>query len=98
MDLFAAARDRAAEHAPQPADRPLAAALTAGGFGLAVIGLFIVLSWLGLPALLAWLVSAAAYAAIAWADSAVAWRRHTRAFHDALADLKDEGTHGPSIH
>lgn len=97
MDRFEAARVRAAELAPRPADRPLPAALAAGGFGLAVIGLFVVLTWAGLPSGAAWLLAAAAYAAIAWADSAVAWRRHTRAFHDALADLKEEPS-GPSIH
>lgn len=89
-DLFAEARARAAEIAPEPAETPLSAALTAGGFGLAVIGLYAVLMWLGMPGWLAWLAGAAAYAAIAWADSAVAWRRHVAQVHAALADLKEQ--------
>lgn len=43
MDIFAQAKARADETAPQPADKPVAAAVAAFGFGLLVIGIFIAL-------------------------------------------------------
>jgi hypothetical protein len=89
MDLFEQARAQADEDAPPPVDQPLAAAATAFGFGLLVVGVFLAMQWFGLPGWLAWTGSAAAYGGIAYADCLFAWRRHRRAFHDALADLKD---------
>ena len=90
MDVFERAKAKADESAPPPADEPIAAAAVAFGFGLLVIGIYFALLWLGLSQGMAWLGAAVAYATIAYADCALAWRRYRQALRDALADLKTE--------
>jgi hypothetical protein len=97
MDLFEQAKAQADDDAPPPVDKPVAAAATAFGFGMLVVGVFLALQGLGLPVWMAWAGSALVYGGIAYADCLFAWRRHRRAFHDALADLKD-GPSARSIH
>lgn len=97
MNLFEEANARALEIAPPPPDRPWAAALTALGFGFVVVAVFITLQWLGLPTWASWTGSALAYAAIAYVDCALAWKRHRREYREALEDLKGDRT-APSVH
>lgn len=97
MNLFEEANARALEIAPPPPDRPLAAALTAFGFGLVVVALFITLQWLGLPTWVSWTGSALAYSILAYVDCALAWTRHRREYREALEDLKGDRT-APSVH
>ena len=93
MDIFEQAKASADQIAPPPADKPVAAAAVSVGFGLFVIGLYFALHWLGFADWMAWVGSAFAYGAIAYADCTLAWRRNTREFHAALAELKsDTGT------
>ncbi len=89
-DIFERAKARADDAAPAPADRPVAAALTAFGFGLFVVGLYIAMQWLGLRDGMAWAGAAAGYAAIAYGDCHIGWQRHRREYHEALADLKEQ--------
>lgn len=96
MDIFAQAKARADEIAPEPADKPAAAAIAAFGFGLLVTGIFIALEWMGFAVWMSWLGAAAAYAAIAYGDSVLGWSRHKRVFQEALRDLKE--TSGTSLH
>ena len=72
-------------------------ALTALGFGFVVVAVFITLQWLGLPTWASWTGSALAYAAIAYVDCALAWKRHRREYREALEDLKGERA-APSLH
>lgn len=97
MNLFEEANVRALEIAPPPPDRPVAAAGTALGFGVVVVGVFITLQWLGLPTWASWTGSAVAYATIAYVDCALAWKRHRREYREALDDLKGEKA-APSVH
>ena len=97
MDPFEQAAKIASEVAPAPPDRPLVAALTAAGFGILVVGLFVVLQSVGLSLWLCWLGSAAAYGAIAYLDCQLGWRRHRREYHVALEALKAERA-GHSLH
>jgi prepilin signal peptidase PulO-like enzyme (type II secretory pathway) len=97
MNVFDRARARADQVSPPPPDQPNAAALTAFGFGLLVIGMFIALQWIGMPLWMAWIGAAALYGAIGYFDCLMAWKRHRQEFHDALADAKD-GAPGPSLH
>ena len=97
MDPFEAAKTHADTEAPAPADKPIAAAATAFGFGLFVIATFFALRWLGVDEWIAWFTAAALYAAIAYGDCVLGWRAHRRAYHDRLADLKAERA-GPSVH
>lgn len=94
MDIFEQAKARAHDIAPPPPDQPVAASLTAFGFGLLVVGIFIALQWLGLPVWMSWVGSAIAYGGIAYADCQLAWNRNRREVQEALADLKA----GRSVH
>lgn len=96
MDIFALAKARADEIAPQPSDTPVAAAAAAFGFGLLVTGIFIAIEWMGLATWIGWLGAAAAYAAIAYGDCVLGWTRHKRVFHEALEELKE--TSRTSVH
>ena len=96
MNIFEQARSRADEIAPAPVDKPIAAGLTAVGFGLLVTGIYIALIWCGLPSWMAWFGSALIYGAIGYGDSIIGWRRHRREFHEALEDLKAQS--GMSVH
>ena len=95
--MFETAKAHADEVAPAPVDTPVAAALTAFGFGLAVIAVFFAIRWLGAPEWAAWIGAAAIYALVAYGDSALGWARHWRTYRDALADLKGDRP-GPSLH
>jgi hypothetical protein len=97
MTTFEKAKARADEIAPPPADKPLAAAATAFGFGLLVTGLFVALEWLGFPAWIAWLGSALAYGGIAYADCQLGWNRNKREYREAMEILKGEAN-APSVH
>jgi hypothetical protein len=97
MTIFEQAKARADEIAPPPADRPLPAAATAAGFGLAVIALFVALQWLGVSAWIAWGLSALAYGGIAYADCLLAWNRNRAEYREALEALKGEASR-PSMH
>jgi hypothetical protein len=90
MDIFEAAKAHADEFAPAPVDRPIASALTALGFGLFVIGVFVAIRWLGGAERVAWIGAALIYAAIAYGDSALGWARHRREYQMKLAELKSE--------
>lgn len=95
--IFDQAKARAAETAPAPADRPIAAALTAIGFGLLVVAAFLALRWLGAAEWVAWLGAALIYGLIAYGDCLLGWRRHRAEYAEALADLKD-GAPPHSVH
>ena len=97
MNIFEKAKAHADDVSPPPPDQPNAAALTAFGFGLLVVGMFIALQWLGLPPWMAWIGAAVLYGAIGYLDCLMAWKRHRQEFHDALADAK-EGSSRPSLH
>ena len=97
MTIFEQAKARADALAPPPVDTPRTAAATAFGFGVAVIGVFIVLQWLGLPLWLAWLGAALAYGGIAYADCQLAWTRNAREYREAMEEMKGRGE-GPSMH
>ncbi len=97
MTIFEQAKSRAANIAPPPVDTPRAAAATAFGFGIAVIGVFIVLQWLALPLWLAWLGSALAYGGIAYADCQLGWNRNRQHYREAMEELKGQPG-GPSVH
>ena len=97
MTIFDQAKARADEIAPPPADKPLTAAATAFGFGLFVVGLFMALQWLGVPAWIAWLASALAYGGIAYADCQLGWKRNRAEYREALEALKGEANR-PSVH
>lgn len=88
MDIFAQAKARADEVAPQPTEKPVTAGLSALGFGLFVTGIYIALIWCGVPSWIAWIGSALVYGAIGYGDSVLGWRRHKREFHEALDELK----------
>lgn len=97
MNIFEAAKSHADAEAPAPVDTPVAAALTALGFGLFVVGAFLAIRWFGAREWLAWIGAATLYAAIAYVDCLFGWRRHAREYRQRLADLKAERS-GPSIH
>ncbi len=97
MTIFERAKTRADAIAPPPPDRPIAAAATAFGFGLLVIGMFMALAWFGLPSWIAGLGSACIYGTIAYADCALGWSRNANECREALKDLKDE-TRTQSLH
>jgi len=97
MTIFEQARARADAIAPPPVDTPRAAAATACGFGIAVIGVFIALQWLGAPLWLAWLGSALGYGGIAYADCQLGWNRNREEYREALEALKGEAGR-PSVH
>ncbi len=97
MDIFEQAAAVAREKAPPPPDQPVAAALTAAGFGVALIGLYLVFQSLGVPVWLGWAGAAAIYGGYAYADCQIGWRRHRREYQDALAMLREQGV-GPSVH
>jgi hypothetical protein len=90
MDIFEAAKAHTDATAPAPADTPIAAALTALGFGVFVIGVFFAIRWLGGAEWVAWIGAALIYAAIAYGDSLLGWARHRREYQQKLADLKSE--------
>jgi hypothetical protein len=91
MTIFERAKSRADTISPPPADRPLAAATTAFGFGVLVMALFIALQWIGLPFWIALLGAALIYGAIAYADCALGWHHNAMEYREALKDLKEEG-------
>jgi hypothetical protein len=97
MTIFEQAKARADTIAPPPVDRPPAAAATAFGFGVGVVGLFVILQWLGVPLWLGWLATALAYGGIAWADCQLGWTRNREQYREALEELKERGG-GPSMH
>jgi hypothetical protein len=89
MNIFEKAKTQADAVAPPPADRPIAAGLTAFGFGILVVGFFIALQWSGLPFWLSWIGAAVLYGGIGYLDCVMAWRRHREEFHNALSEAKD---------
>ncbi len=97
MTIFEQAKARADEIAPPPADKPFAAAATAAGFGLFVIGLFVALQWLGVADWLAWIGAALAYGGIAYADCQLGWNRNKAEYREAMEILKGEANR-PSVH
>lgn len=97
MTIFEQAKARADAVAPRPADTPRAAAATACGFGIAVIGVFIALQWLGASLWLAWTGSVLAYGGIAYADCQLGWTRNRDEYREALETLKGEAV-PPSMH
>lgn len=97
MTIFEQAKARADAIAPPPVDSPRAAAATAFGFGLVVIGVFIAMQWFGLPLWLSWTGSALAYGGIAYADCQLGWNRNKREYREALEEMKG-GAGGPSLH
>lgn len=96
MSIFEQAQERANDIAPVPAEKPLTAGLSAFGFGLLVIGIFLALAWCGVPAWMAWIAAATIYGAIGYGDCVLGWSRHKRVFHEALDDLKAQS--GISVH
>jgi uncharacterized protein involved in cysteine biosynthesis len=90
MDIFEAAKTHADAEAPAPVDRPLAAALTALGFGLFVIGVFLAIRWIGAVEWVAWIAASLIYAGIAYGDSVLGWARHRREYQQKLAELRSE--------
>ena len=98
MTIFERAKARADDIAPAPADKPIVAAATAFGFGLFVVFIFLALQWLGAPDWAAWFIAALVYAGIAYGDCLLGWNRHRAEYHQALADLKDEGVGASSVH
>lgn len=97
MTIFEQAKARADSVAAPPVDTPRVAAATAFGFGVAVIGVFIALQWLGLPLWLTWLGAALAYGGVAYADCQLGWNSNRREYREALEELKQRGG-GPSVH
>jgi len=89
-NIFERAKARADADAPAPAGTPIAAALTALGFGLFVIAAFFALRWLGSAEWVAWIGAACIYGLIAYGDCLLGWRRHRAEYAEALADLKSQ--------